>query len=215
MVRAVTEFDFLAGDIQVIGAKLEKPEVGIRASVDTNQLTVMQEQPLDGDDFFEACQNLSSIAIKEFQPTKVASNGFAQKLYWPFPSPEAALKASLTLADGQQAELSKELGMQISHKHLEYHFKSGSHELAVVIQPVTFERLARTHYNADFRSSTEQRRRIERLNKRSDRVTDGAAHALMMDLDLIEYNPPSGSLRKHYDWLMQLRKPAAKMFQVG
>lgn len=40
MVRAVTELDFMPGDIQVIGAKLEKPEAGIRASVDANQLVV-------------------------------------------------------------------------------------------------------------------------------------------------------------------------------
>jgi hypothetical protein len=214
MVRAVTELDFISGDIQVTGAKLEKPELGIKAAVDSNQLVLTQEQPLEGNDFFDACQSLSDLAIELFEPTKVASNGFAQKLYWAFPSAEAALKASLVLLDARQAELSKEFGMTASHKHLEYHFKSGSSEFSVIIQPVTFERVVRTHFNANFRSSEEQQRRIDRLNKRADRVQDGAAHALMMDLDLIEYDPPSSSLRKHYDWLLQLKKPADKIFKV-
>ncbi|MGH8093982.1 MAG: hypothetical protein ACREIF_10990 [Chthoniobacterales bacterium] len=214
MVRAVTELNFISGDIQVIGAKLEKPESGIKAAVDANALVVTQEQPLDGGDFFEACQSLSNLAIQLFEPTKVASNGFAQKLYWAFSSAEAALKATLKLGDASQDKLSKEFGMTASHKHVEYHFKSGSYELGVTIQPVTFERVARTHFNAKFRSSEEQRRRIDRLNKRADRVEFGAAHALMLDLDLIEHEPPSGSLQKHYDWLMQLKKPADKIFKI-
>lgn len=105
--------------------------------------------------------------------------------------------------------------MPVSHKHLEYHFSSGSYEFSVIIQPVTFERVAKTHFNPDFRASPEQRRRIDRLNKRADRVKNGAAHALMMDLDLIEQEPPASSLRKHFDQLLQMKKPADKMFKVA
>jgi hypothetical protein len=215
MVRAVSELEFIPGDVQVTGAKLEKPEVGITAAVDTNGLVVTQEQPgSSADEFFRTCESLAGLAMELFRPPRIWSNGFAQKTYWTFGSPDAALKASLALAGNWQSELSKKFEMSASHKRLDCHFRSGSYEFRITIQPVTFERVAITRLNPPFRASPEQRQRIDRLNKRADRIKPVAAHALMMDLDLIEYEPPQSALRKHFDQLLQLAKTADKLFQI-
>lgn len=116
MVRAVRQFDFMPGETLVTGARLEKPEKTIRAAVDSAQLVVTQEQATDENDFFKDCDNLSTLATELFQPARIWSNGFAQKLYWPFSSPEAALKASLGLASDYHNKLAKEFGMSASHK---------------------------------------------------------------------------------------------------
>src|SRR5437667_9151655 len=75
MIEAINKLDFIPGEVQVIGAKLEKPELGIKASVDSNELTLVQEQPTDGKEFFVACEDLSRLANELFQPKRVWSNG--------------------------------------------------------------------------------------------------------------------------------------------
>jgi hypothetical protein len=216
MIQAVNDMDFMPGEIQVTGAKLEKPELGIKAAIDSNELVVTQEQPDDGKDFLRACDDLSKLAANLFQPRRVWSNGFAYKAYWPFGSPEAVLKASLSLGENYEAELAKVFGMVASHKHLDYYFAAGSYEFRVNIQPVTFERVAIARFNPDFRSSPERRRRIERLNKRAERIKTGVAHALMLDLDLIEHEPPTPpDLQKHFDQLLKSKSSAADLFKMS
>jgi len=214
MVQAINKLDFVPGDAQVIGAKLEKPEVGIKAAIDSNELTVTQEQPTDGKEFFQACEALANLAIELFQPGRVWANGFAYRTYWPFASPEAALKGSLSLGDAYQTELGKAFGMVASHKQLDYHFAAGSYELTVNIQPVTFERVAVAHYNPDFRASPQRRKWIDRQNKRADRVKTGVAHALMLLLDLVEHEPPAASLPKHFEQLLRARTSANDVFKI-
>jgi hypothetical protein len=121
MIRAMNTLDFMPGEIQVVGAKLEKPEIGIKAAINSNELSVIHEQPGDGEDFFEACEGLSRLAIELFGPRGVSSNGFAYKAYFPFSSPEAALKSSLSIGGKYQIELEKAFGMVASHKQLDYH----------------------------------------------------------------------------------------------
>ena len=214
MVRAVHDLGFMAGDVQVTGAKLEKPEHGIKASIDSVQLAVTQELPSGGNEFLDACISLSGLAMELFAPDRIWSNGFAQKTYWSFPSPEAALEASLLLAGDWHNDLGKEFGMTPSHQHLEYHFRSGSYEFNIGIQPVTFERVATARFNPDFRASPEERERIDRMNRRADRVKLGPAHALMMDLDLVEQEPPPSSLQKHFAQLQTIAKTAETKFHL-
>ena len=214
MIRAMNTLDFIPGDIQVVGAKLEKPEIGIKAAIDSNELSLVQEQPGDGRDFFEACEAVSALATELFEPRGVWSNGFAYKAYWPFTSPDAALKASLSIGDKYQTELEKAFGMVASHKQLDYHFTAGSYELTVNIQPVTFERVGVVRQNPPFRASPERRKWIERLNKGADRVKAGVGHALMLFLDLIEYEPPEVSLAKHFDQLLKAKASANNIFRI-
>jgi len=214
MIRAMNTLDLIPGEIQVVGAKLEKPEIGIKAAIDSNELSVVQELPGDGKDFFGVCEGLSALAIELFEPQGVGSNGFAYKAYWPFTSPEAALKGSLSIGDKYQTELEKAFGMVASHKQLDYHFAAGSYELTVNIQPVTFERVAVVRLNPDFRASPQRRKWIERLNKRADRVKAGVGHGLMLFLDVIEYEPPESPLSKHFDQLLKARASANDIFRV-
>ncbi len=214
MIEAINKLDFVPGDVQVIGAKLEKPELGIKASVDSNELTLAQEQPTDGKEFFEACEGLSRLANELFQPKRVWSNGFAYRAYWPFTSPEAALKGSLSLGGKYQTELEKTFGMVASHKQLDYHFAAGSYELTINIQPVTFERVAIARYNPDFRASAQRRKWIDRQNKRADRVKAGVAHAVMLLLDLVEHEPPADSLQKHFERLLSAKSIANDIFRM-
>ncbi len=216
MVHCVEDMNFISGEIQVTGAKIEKPELGIKAAVDSTDLTVTQEQPDDGDDFFEACEGLSKLATELFQPKGIWSNGFAYKAYWSLPSPEAALKASLTLGEKYETELGKMFGMVPSHKHMDYFFAGGSFELRVNLQPVTFERVGIARFNADFRASPQRKEQIIRLNKKADRIKTGVAHALMLELDLVEHEPPlPQTLRKHFDQLRKAQDTATKLFKIS
>jgi hypothetical protein len=215
MVHAVEKMDFVPGEIQITSAQLEKPEVGIKAAVNSSDLTVAQEQPSDGKDFFGACDGLAKLATELFRPRRVWSNGFMCRIYWPFNSPEAALRASLAVGDEYQVTLERTFGMKASHKGLDYHFAAGSYELRVNIQPVTFNRVTVARFNPQFRSSPEQRKRIERLNKQAERLKAGAAHVLMLDLDLIEYEPPEASdLERHFDQLLKAKRSAIEAFVV-
>jgi hypothetical protein len=215
MVHAVEDMGFLPGETQVTGAKVEKPELGIKAAVDSADLVVSQEQPDTGEDFFEACASLSALAIELFRPKAVWSNGFAYKTYWAFSSPEAALKASLALGENYQEELAKSFGMVPSHRHLDYFFAAGSSELQINIQPVTFERVAVARFNPDFRSSPQRKEQIKRLNKRADRIKGGVAHALMLQLDIVEHEPPPPpGIRKHFDQLLTSIKVATELFRI-
>lgn len=215
MVHAVDELGFLPGETLVTGAKVEKPELGIKAAVDSSDLVVTQEQPDAGEDFFRACEGLSVLATNLFQPKAVWSNGFAYKTYWAFSSPEAALKASLTLGENCQDELAKSFGMVPSHKHLDYSFAAGSSELQINIQPVTFERVAVAHYNPDFRSSPQRKQQIKRLNQRADRMKGGVAHALMLHLDMVEHEPPPPpGMRRHFDQLVKSIGIATNLFRI-
>jgi hypothetical protein len=215
MVRAVDEMDFVPGEIQITSAQLQQPEAGIKAAVNSSDLTVAQEQPGDGKDFFRACDGLARLAVELFRPRGVWSNGFMCRIYWPFNSPEAALRASLVVGDEYQVTLERTFGMKASHKHLDYHFAAGSYEFRVNIQPVTFNQVTVARFNPQFRSSPEQRRRIERLNKQAERLEGGVAHALMLDLDLIEYEPPERpDLERHFEQLLKAKKSAIEQFKI-
>jgi len=215
MVRAVDQMDFVPGEIQITSAQLQKPEAGIKAAVNSSDLTVAQEQPGDGRDFFGACDGLARLAMELFRPRGVWSNGFMCRIYWPFNSPESALRASLVVGDEYQVTLERTFGMKASHKHLDYHFAAGSYEFRVNIEPVTFNQVTVARFNPQFRSSPQQRRRIERLNKQAERLKGGVAHALMLNLDLIEYEPPEPpDLERHFEQLLKAKKSAIEQFKI-
>jgi hypothetical protein len=215
MVRAVDKMDFVPGEIQITSAQLQKPEAGIKAAINSSDLTVAQEQPSDGNDFFGACDDLARLAMELFRPRSVWSNGFMCRIYWPFNSPEAALRASLAVGDEYQVTLERTFGMKASHKHLDYHFAAGSYEFRINIQPVTFNQVTVARFNPQFRSSPEQRRRIERLNKQAERLKSSVAHALMLDLDLLEYEPPEPpDLKRHFEQLLKAKKSAIELFEI-
>ena len=80
-------------------------------------------------------------------------------------------------------------------------FESGSMDFHVLVHPVTFEKIALSRHNANFKSSAAQKRRIDRLNKFTERFNVDSGHVLMMELDLMESDPPEASLPRHFDQL--------------
>jgi hypothetical protein len=215
MLEAVERLDFIPGDIKPTGAKLDIPEKGIVATVDSQELVLRQDLPEDNGEFFIAtCVQLTSLAVKHFSPKHIQKNGFAKKLYWPAASSEAALKASLALGDKFHLDLAKLVGMVPTRKGWDCHFTSGSMDFHVAVQPVTFEKVTVHKHTADFQASPQQRRRVDRLNMNTERFMGDFSHALMLELDLLEFDPPEQSLQKHFAELKEKSNLLAKQFQI-
>ena len=82
ILEAVARLNFVPGETKPSGAKLEIPELGLKATVDTTELNVVQEIP--GEEtkpFLKACVDLVALAHKHFTPTRVVKNGFAAKYF--------------------------------------------------------------------------------------------------------------------------------------
>ena len=68
---------------------------------------------------------------------------------------------------------------------------------------MTFESVKLQHVHAGARASAETVKRVGRLQKKADRVGGIAPHALMLEADLVEYDPPAGTLPNHFAVLRQ------------
>lgn len=199
MLQAEKSSGFIPVETKPTGARMQVPEQGILASVDSQELTLIQEQPTDdGKLFLKVSMTLAGLVTSCFAPTVVVRNGFASKLCHSMKSPDAALKASLGFGVEHQNVLSKTVGMAASHKNIDYTFSAGSFELHVLLRPVTFEQVAIQKWNPGFRASATQRQNIARLNQRTERMSKDFGYALMLELDLMEFDPPENSLEKHF-----------------
>ncbi len=202
MLAAVEKMNFMPGEPKPTGAKLEIPERGLNATIDALELAVVQELPDDnGEFFFKTCSNLAALAAEHFTPKRVLRNGFASKSYWPMPTAESPLAASLTFGDAFHVELGKSLGMVPAHKKIDCNFSSGSMDLHILLHPVTFEKISVNRHTANFKASSAQKQRVDRLNKFADRFSVPLSHALMLELDLMEAEPPQGPMDKHFNEL--------------
>ncbi len=203
----------MPGDTKPAGAKMEIPERGIKSTVDAAEIFLLQELPSEGDaDFLSICMSVSRLASKHFQPTRITSNGFAWRAFWPLQTADAALAASLHFADEKQLQLGKLLGMVPRDKRLDFNFSSGSMVFHVVLEAITFEKIAVNRHNASFSASTAQKERVARLNKSAERFSVHLSHALMLDLDLIEADPPQDSLKTHFEQLSRYAASLKKHF---
>lgn len=215
MLAAEQNLGFLPDDTKPIGAKMSIPEEGISASLDTRELAVSQEFCADdGETFFPICQQLAKLFQDSFTPKTVESNGFASKSMWQLGSAAEALKTSLRMGDALHDELAKLIEMPALQKRLDLHFTAGSYDLHVLLQPVTFQNITLQKHNIGPRLTESQKRRIERLNKRSGKVKFDLSHALMLELDLIEFTPPQGSLQRHFEELRKKEQVLRKRFEV-
>lgn len=215
MLEAEERLNFMSVDAKPIGAKFEMPEHGIKCTVDASELFLLQELP--GDDssrFLSLAQELSSLAEKHFTPRHTSSIGLALRSFWPLNSADQALAASLHLKDPVQMEMGKTLGMVPRDKKLDFHFTSGSMLLHVSIEALTFEKIAVNRQNPNFSASHAQKEKIDRINKGAERFQVHLSHALSLDLDLIESDPPKDSLKNHYDQLMSSVASLRKQFSL-
>lgn len=215
MLAAVDQMNFLPGDPKPTGAKLEIPERSLTAGVDTLELVAAQEMPGTEDRFFvDTCVGLAALVEKHFQPKRVIRNGFACKSYWPITNADTLLETSLQFGGNAHAELGKLLGMVPAHKRLDFNFLSGSMDLHVQLHPVTFEKLTVNRHNPNFKASSIQKERVERLNKFADRFTVHLSHALMLEVDLMEVDPPQRSLEEHFSEVRRYTELLRKQFTV-
>ena len=216
MVAAAEKMDFIPGEIKPTGAKMEIPEQGINASCDVNSLVLSQDlPPEDVKNFVNLCKESAELIATHFNPKSIVKNGFALKSYWSFSNVQDTLAASLKLGGDYQKELSKVVGMIPDHKKLDYMFSSGSKEFHVVLQPVTFERVNMVKQNAGFYATKGEKNRIHRRNIFADRINQNLSHAMMLEVDLMENDPPATvPLDRHFAELVQKNDQLKKLFLI-
>lgn len=218
MMAATGELNFVAGEAKPTGAKLEIPEQGVNAVVDSNDIALSQELP-EGDFsyFVNLCKNSANLAAHHFQPRAILKNGFLIKEYWPFASVDEAFAASLSFAGDFQTNMGKVVGMIPNHKKLDFMFTSGSKDFHVTVQPVTFERSVMNRQNIRGQANRVERERIDRRNIFAERLNKNfsVANALVFEADLMENEPPAGaSLEKHFAELKQKTDEIKKLLIV-
>lgn len=215
MVAAIEKMDFVPGEIKPTGANLEIPERGLTTVVDASQLAVAQELANEKDDFFlQTCVGLAGLATEHFTPKRITRNGFALKCYWPISNPEILLATTLTFGGTWHIDLGKAVGMAPAHKRIDYNFLSGSMALHVVLQPVTFEKVTINRLAASYNATKSEKRRVERQGKFVENFKSPPSHALMLELDLTEAEPPQDSLGKHFEELKRHANELRQQFKV-
>jgi len=203
LILAAKEYEFMPGEVNLTGGQLTIPERLIQANVGPHELTMKQDLPPAGDYavFLAKSEALAGLATKLFGPLDVQSNGFAIQFYWPVKSAEEALQKSLRFRDALQDRWAKELDMISSGARLDFNFQSGNLALHVVVQAVTFENVTVQQHNVSFSATREQKTRVQRLQNSKRDFPQDIAHALLMNVDLRENDPPTGKLNQHFNLL--------------
>jgi hypothetical protein len=204
MVIAEETLNLMPDDAKPTGCKMSLPESGLAVVLDSAELAVTQEfYRDDGVEFLDLCQSLADLVREMFRPRHVESNGFASKAYCAFPTPEGAMAASLQIGSVLPADLSRVVDMPARQGNIDYYFEAGSLDLHLQIHPVTFQSMTVQRFTPPPKSTERQKRRYERLNKKADRLDSSLRHGLVMELDLIEFNPPNDPLARHFALLRQ------------
>jgi hypothetical protein len=179
---------------------MEIPENGVHVTCDVNFLDVIQELPGTGTKYFvDLCKSLAEMTARHFNPKGIARNGFACKSYWSFANSEDMLAASLKFNTAYCAELGKLVGMIPSQQRMDYWFVSGSKDFHLTLQPSTFERVNLGKQAANFQATKGAKSIIDRRNKFAERIGGIVSHALILEVDLMEDNPPKDTqLEKHF-----------------
>jgi hypothetical protein len=198
LARAEEEMEMMAGAEQTpSGGTLEKPEFGIKLEFNTLMFRLTQEFPESGDTeiFREHAEYFSGLYHELFLPKKVERNGVAVQCFLPFDAVDVAERASLVGDAEGMATLGVGLGMLPASRTREYRFISGSKSLRVKTHPATFERVQGVLKNVVSRATDRQKQVIARQNTGVKRILEQSLkHALFVDLDLTEDNPPENGI---------------------
>jgi len=216
MIAAHERLNCVPGEAKPSGGKMEIPERGVNITFGVADLGVSQELLTEDASYFvNLCRDLAALGNEIFQPKSILRNGFAWKSYWPFPNANDLLSASLKAGQDSQNELAKSVGMVSNHKKLDYFFSSGSKELHVVVQPVTFERVTIPKQNANYRANRVEKSRVDRFNQFAGKVSASLSHALALEVDLMENDPPAkASFEAQFDELRKHNEVLRKQFTV-
>jgi hypothetical protein len=216
MVTATSKFNVIPGEIKPTGAKMEIPEMGVHANCDSTALEVSQELATENIDYFtDICSGLSALAVECFEPKSIIKNGFASKSYWPFAELPDLFAATLKFTKGFDKDLAKVVDYVPEHQQLDYMFVSGNRDFHIVLHAVTFERNRMSKRNVAIRSNKIEKDRIDRRNKLADRFGETPPYALVLELDLMENDPPqAGSLKDHFNELYAKTEELRKFFAI-
>ena len=187
-----------SGDQTPSGGILEKPETGLKLEVNTLMMRLTHEFPeaVGEAEFLGHAEYFSHLYYELFAPSSVERNGVAVQYYLPFEKIDEAERESLKGdVEGLEA-LGRSLGMTPESRTRDYRFLSGSRNLRVRTHPATFERVQGILKNAASRATTRQRKIVERQNYGVNRILEQSLkHALFVDLDLTEDNPPERGIQ--------------------
>ena len=87
-------------------------------------------------------------------------------------------------------------------------------DLHVQLHPVTFEKVTVNRRNPTFNAVAAQKEKIERQNKFVERFNIHLSHALMLEIDLTENDPPYRSLKEHFSECKKHTEMLRKQFTV-
>jgi hypothetical protein len=216
MMRAEDLLNLMPEDVNPNGCKMSLPESGISVGLGTTEMAVTQELYADGGaEFLKVCQLMADLSLELFEPRNVDSKGLAAKSIWRTGSFQAALAMSLKMGKGFSAELARDVDMPAQQESIDCHFAAGSKDLHFKIHPVTFQSVTLQKFNAPPLSTATHRRRLDRLNKRAERLDTSLQQGVMMELDLIEFDPPATPIENYYEQLKKKEQMLQSRFTAS
>jgi hypothetical protein len=200
LARAEDEMGMMpSGEQTPSGGLLENPELGLKLEVNTLMLRLTHEFPeADGEAVFtKHSEYFSQLYHELFTPRAVERNGVAVQCFLPFEMINVAEGESLQGDVEGLVALGRTVGMLPESRTRDYRFVLGSKHLRLKIHPATFERVQGVLKNAVSRTTERQQQAIGRQNTGVKRVLEQSLkHALFVDLDLTEDNPPENGIRQ-------------------
>lgn len=208
LIKAENTYGFIPNEIKPQGGNLQLPEESIDVQIDPKMFQIHQENPKGHEVILEKSMIISDLFLREFRPFSVERNIVNMRSYWPIHTVEGfdrTLKISKKIfweEEKRKADfevLSDKLGMVPSYKCDSYGFKSGSKDLLVNLNAFTFTSSQVRKFNAAFQSSDNEKKRFERINKRSERHIAPPPYGIMLELVLKEDNPPEDGIKAIFD----------------
>lgn len=208
MVEAEESFDLSPSeDSKPTGARMEKPEQGVVVTLDASQISVIEEMSGEEEQkFLKLAVGVGALAVARVQPRGLPSRMFRLASFLPVGSLDQAMRYTVEVNNQHQAELGSKIGMTPSHKKIDYIFSSGSLDVSVVLSATTFESVTVKRVASGIRASEWQKKRAERLNIRADKLQVPSQHAVMLEVGITEYDPPTEGAEALFERLRNVDK---------
>lgn len=203
MLAAIDKFDLMPGEIVPTGGQFSMPEKGLRGSVNTTTLEVIQEMPVDQKFFRDISSGIACLAQEHVGPLHLEVSSFEMKFMAPMQTEEAANKAILQWRNQDFAGMSKVLEMVPETTRLDATFNSGSQRLRLVVNAVAFEAIRIHRHNPTIMATKSQVRRAGRLTAGAERMPDYPPYAIFLEVTLSESTPPVASEDALFELLLQ------------
>lgn len=212
VLAAVDKFELLPAETKPTGASLSLPEEGLRATIDTIALEVVQEQPVDEALFLKIVLGLAALSQEKFGPLHVENSLFETKLFFAVRNAADVERYSLRVPGYDQHERAKAFGMNAAHQNIQTEFISGSKRLHIGVVPTTFEKINLQRINPLLASTASQIKRAKRVTAQADRVPKYDPYAIFLEVALSEMEPPLSSEESLYKLLLEKVETAKRVY---